>query len=517
MICALFAEGLLHQLILPVNHDVSWLLVATGRLLDGADIYGRDVVEFNPPMILYLFAPPVAFGRAFSISTVLCLRVYVLLLAAISLLLCREITKRIVLPERAQVRRYLMVLLALVFVVDRTRNFAQREHLMLILLAPYLLLVAARVMSLEIPRRLALCVGIAAGLGIALKPHHLVLPLVLECYIAVRHRTLRAWLRPEIAALVGTGLALLVVLLVYTPGYPFFVLPLSLDTYWAYQVPRAELMRRDHLEVFLLSGLLVLLTRRSKPLRELGWVLMLAAGCFYVAYVAQATGWRYHRIPFHAVLIVAACLPLLAQLGSLDDRNLPTPYWGAVTGGVAAASLTFYVLLFGPTGHGAALGSAISLWQRGETLGAGGGHVGLVEQHAAGGTIYAFSGSVRLGFPVVTQAGVTWSSRFSHLWPLVAVTRWRDELSASGKPPDPDELARIEEIERYVTEAVIEDLELRPPDLVFVEHPYRSRHILGRDFDYLAHFLREPRFREIWEHYEPVKSGLIATTYLRRD
>ena len=32
----------------PVHHDSAWLLIATGRLLDGAQVYFDDVIETNP-------------------------------------------------------------------------------------------------------------------------------------------------------------------------------------------------------------------------------------------------------------------------------------------------------------------------------------------------------------------------------------------------------------------------------------------------------------------------------------
>ncbi len=42
------------QLSMPLNHDVSWLLLATGRLLDGADVFLDDVIEVNPPLLPFL-------------------------------------------------------------------------------------------------------------------------------------------------------------------------------------------------------------------------------------------------------------------------------------------------------------------------------------------------------------------------------------------------------------------------------------------------------------------------------
>jgi hypothetical protein len=59
LICAFGVIGLLLQASQALGHDLGWLLFATERLLDGADVYGRDVFEWNPPANLYLLTPAV--------------------------------------------------------------------------------------------------------------------------------------------------------------------------------------------------------------------------------------------------------------------------------------------------------------------------------------------------------------------------------------------------------------------------------------------------------------------------
>ena len=44
------------------NLDNAWLLVATGRFMDGA-VIGRDLVEVNPPLIYWILAPAVWLSR----------------------------------------------------------------------------------------------------------------------------------------------------------------------------------------------------------------------------------------------------------------------------------------------------------------------------------------------------------------------------------------------------------------------------------------------------------------------
>ena len=63
LIAALFAAAMLLQQRLQLNLDVSWLLVAGERLLDGERLY-VDIVEINPPMSVFAYLPGIVLARA---------------------------------------------------------------------------------------------------------------------------------------------------------------------------------------------------------------------------------------------------------------------------------------------------------------------------------------------------------------------------------------------------------------------------------------------------------------------
>ncbi|MGH7526003.1 MAG: hypothetical protein ACREMX_04805, partial [Gemmatimonadales bacterium] len=56
--------------------DTAWLLYAAERWLDGARLY-VDLVEVNPPLIIWLNAIPVLVARALAISPLLVYRLLV--------------------------------------------------------------------------------------------------------------------------------------------------------------------------------------------------------------------------------------------------------------------------------------------------------------------------------------------------------------------------------------------------------------------------------------------------------
>src|SRR3954469_10820195 len=79
----LIAIGL--RQIVPLNTDVSWLLVVCERMLDGQHLYG-DIIEINPPMAAFAYLPGVALARLLGVDPRHVIDAQLLLLAAVSLL-----------------------------------------------------------------------------------------------------------------------------------------------------------------------------------------------------------------------------------------------------------------------------------------------------------------------------------------------------------------------------------------------------------------------------------------------
>ena len=67
LIGVVFAIAILLRQVVPLNTDVSWLLVVCERMLDGQHLY-RDIVEINPPMAAFAYLPAVALARALGID-----------------------------------------------------------------------------------------------------------------------------------------------------------------------------------------------------------------------------------------------------------------------------------------------------------------------------------------------------------------------------------------------------------------------------------------------------------------
>ena len=91
--------------------DTGWLLHAAARMLDGATLY-VDLVEVNPPLIVWLNAIPVGLARVSSMSPILVYRVLVLAVVLVSVMVSARLVKRgMVDRPREQVRMLVLLLL----------------------------------------------------------------------------------------------------------------------------------------------------------------------------------------------------------------------------------------------------------------------------------------------------------------------------------------------------------------------------------------------------------------------
>lgn len=482
LIATLWLAALAYYLTRDYLHpDVSWVLVATGRMLDGARIY-RDIIEINPPMIFYSAAPGVLLARLTGWQAMTGFSAYVLLLVLGSVALTAVVHARAaVLSPRAQGLLSLAALIALALLP--VADFGEREHFTAILTLPYVALLSARYADRDCDARLAGIVGLAAGLGFAFKPYFLIVPVMLELHQMIRRRSLTASFRPEtLCASVVLALYAVMVLLLH-PEYLERIVPYGVLVYEAYAKPFAYAFLQPSLPSLLLPlaayGLVRLTYRDSRFLDAYA----IAAAGFFIAYLVQAKGWSYHLIPVFTFLWMAAAASAVL-LFSTRPSEVPQARRRLVA---ATAVVSLLGLAASPAIHG----SARSPFADNLTP--------IVQRIAPTGSLYAFTSHVWVSFPLVAKTGLDWASRFPAQWLLPGIINGLQAADAS----DSDIRQRLKTVERFTIDAVIGDLTANRPDIVLVDldNPYFD----GPPFDYIGYFERDPRFRELWRGYVKVE------------
>ena len=488
------------QAALPLNHDVGWLLLGAHRVLEAGRLSADRFVDVTPPLILGLYALPVAASRALGVSEIGALRIFVIGLAAGSLGLCQLAASRLFSGEPSALVRAWLVAVAIVLLPLVGYDFGQREHLITLLLLPYLVDAAARAHAGGPPRSVAAWIGAAAGLAIGMKPQYALVALAVEGIVWRARRRWQAVVSTELGMLAGTVALSAAWTAWLAPDYLRVTLPLVWETYGAYHSPLRELVRWFDLP---LAGALILiaslLPRGGAP-RDLARTLAAAAAAAYAAYLAAGTDWDYHRYPFGVFAIATLALPLLRPL----SRG---PVVIVLVIAVTAASLFVAPLELRATRRP---GQEWPGWSQGAATAE---ILRVVEGRGRGGSIFLFSSSVAPAFPALNYAGVEWASRFSCLWLLPAVIRARAQ--PEGAIPEARR-QRLDAVGRYLVAAVTEDLARAQPELVFVPRAQQHQAFGAIDFDLLAFFEHDPRFAKLWSGYAPLEDTPLFRVYVLR-
>lgn len=468
--------------------DTAFLLHAAGQVLDGARLY-EDVVEINPPLIVALNLPAVLLARAAGISDILVFR----LLYSLGLLgsLAFSIwSLRLAFGPETRGLRSLCLLIAVALFLMPGNDFGQREHLLVALVLPYILLVVARVEGRPAPAVPALAAGVLAGIGLALKPHFLLVWVILEAYAAWRTHARRpsmealgtaAWLALYAAGVVLLTPAFFRVALLLGPAYNRFGHYSFFTVLWT--ATGATLCF-----VAALAG--VALYRQARH-QALWLVVLIGLAASYVAGAAQLKSWTYHFLPARTLALI------LLGLAVIDSRRPFTlavqRLYGAVAFGVLGTSV-LWAFAAGLLRVAQRDPVRTSERQQLDRL------VEAVRRHAPPrGSLYVFSYTIGSSFPLVNYSDLRWASRFPHLWIIEAV--YHDQLHADA-PMSFHEKAEMGPAERYLNDAVFEDLARYRPDVLLVlRHARDVPENALRRIDYLGYFGRDPRIAVELGHY----------------
>ena len=290
----LFAYLLQTKMLL--SGDVGYLLNATNQLLAGGQ-YGREIFETNPPMILYLYSPVIFLTNLTTINIIYLLPLYITLLTTISLFCSYLLLKKIFAEQKIV---FLMVYYMLIFILFflPAQQYGQREHLLMLGLVPYLFSAIISLEQQKIHPFFALGIGLAAGLGIALKPFFLVTPIFIELYFIWTKRNLFGWIRIE-------SIAIMLVLVLYLCSVYFLqhsyikiMLPLIADFYFIGTMQSWYLIFSHPMVLFCLFIFTsyFIFIKRDKY-KSFSTVLMLAIAGMTVAFLIPRTPWYYHLLP----------------------------------------------------------------------------------------------------------------------------------------------------------------------------------------------------------------------------
>lgn len=470
----------------PLKDDVAWLLYVARKWLGGQRLY-EDIVEVNPPLIVWIYAVPAMMSDWLGVSpkTVSTPLFAAFLLGSAwwtaHLLHGRAALFNRILPAFGAIGTVLLLLPGV--------EFGQREHLLVAAALPYLALFAREMQGEREPRLTGALVGMLAALGCALKPSYVVAYLVLELVgWAGGGRLFRV---ASLSAAVTLGLYGLGVL-IFCPAFLENAVPLALALYGGTDTPCWQILLQSRV---LLDGVAVVLLLAALSRRTLAGdqpilrALLIGLAAFALAatisYIMQGKNWFYHQLPASTATVLALLLWAAAMLHARPRLTLLL----AASAALVAVTLAEFACSDYDRVQSrveAAVEPDLSTEVKLERL---------VKRERAK-TYIAFSEWIALGFPVVNDTGVTWASRFDSMWALKGEL-WRAQQDGAAPAEWP--------IRRWITR----DFVANCPDLAVVD--------LREGINYVAVLsASDPAFADAWSRYHQI-AAFDGLRVLKRD
>jgi putative flippase GtrA len=455
---------------LQLNHDSSWYLVATRSWLAGAQLYS-DIMEINPPMAFFLTLPAIGLADLLGIDDTRAFILYVVLLAGLSLGVSVDLLRRA--EGLSDAQRWVLLAGAVVaLLVVPFSDFGQREQLMVILILPYVLAAALAPRKLRLPGALAIAIALAAGVGLALKPHFLAAPILLTLAIAWQERSWRPLIAPANLIIGAVCAAYALVVWLGFPDYFAVIIPLGQATYGAYG---AGLLPSLLSPILLVAPIALLLAISSSPTgadRLVTIRFAAVAAAFALAYAVQAKGWPYQLIPLAAFLVMTLAWSVATSSKGRAVALSPVS--------LALASIVALTVVGGPYQNLAAAAFRP-----------------VVERHGEGVPVLVLSSNVSAAFPMVNETRAVWTSRYPAQWIVPgAVQRLREEKCA-----EPEACSDIREALAFARSTAVEDFLQGEPTIVFVDQRQDKSYFGGVPFDYLDWLGHDPRFAAAFAGY----------------
>jgi len=466
-----------------LNHDVAWYIYVARGLIEGKTLY-VDFVEVNPPLGIWLLVPVVWLGQAAGIDAVPLLYGLILALTFGVIVLLRRYLRAW--PSLgAAGGNFALLLIAFVLLFVPGRNFAQREHLMVLCFVPWLFLRAARAHGFVPSSIESIAAGAAAALGVCFKAHGILAPIAVELALLLVHRQWRAVLATEnfsaaaVAALYGAAVYL------FAPAFYGEMIELGIRAYMPFYGVGAYWIFVGSLQTALSILLaLILLAMGATACRELTVAGAGAAIGVLLSFYVQAKGYSYQILPAQMLACIAAA-SAFATVCAASPVNSRTAF--------AATAVMVVVLVMNVYDQ--------TYRHRGAPF-----EKAMAAYAPQAKSVFIASTNVYSGFPLVLRHDLTWASRYPALWltPYVATVSRLGEM-----PADP--------IAAKALHDTVSDLTTFRPDVVFIDVSKEQTYVPGESFDYLGFWSADPRFAGLWADYEFRGAEADFAVYTRKN
>ncbi|QSX29659.1 hypothetical protein JYB88_15910 [Shewanella cyperi] len=499
---------------LPINGDVGWLFFATKQWIAGKELY-REIFEVNPPMIFYFMAPSVYIYNIFNLDSVIVVKLYLFFLVSIMVSVNLRLFYRI-LGREALISVYITFSIAM-FYIYPFYDFAQRDHLAILLMLPYLLnKYLVMFDNRRVPNMEGVAYGVMAGLSICLKPHFILLTIFCEIFWLIKHREFKRVFDGMLIFQIIMVSLFACYIFIYEKYYIDEMIPLAIATYWTYglSLDKFNLIYYFSIFTFIVFSSEYLKSKRSKVFIRFMSVMTFAA---LIEFLLQSH-YSYQLLPFKTLLYINLFNLYIAFFYQLGFSK---PYFKSLTFLVLAltSGFGFYryidnnlnLLRYVYENQRLPSFKEIGLSNLDES-------VSIINRYFNKQNIYVVSTNVWPSAFISNYTTANWISGFPALWPLPAIVQSEHNSSSLSK----EVISKIESEKPKVLNIIAKEIEYGKPSAILIDsREFPSYFYSG--FSYLDFFKSQPILNGVLDDYCKfglklyIGNNVAYEVYIRRD
>ena len=465
-----------------IIQDCAWFIDVAERLLNGKVLY-LDIKEVNPPLGMWMIVPIVWVAKALSISAVSVTYSTLLGMSAATLFLCNRYLTLNGLFQSGS-RHLLVLAIAVAILFFPAAFFAEREHFIILLFLPWILLRSLPSQQMSPRAYERLLVGALAGIAICIKPQSIFAPILVELILFARNRKIIETLTLENLSAAAIAIVYAISVIIFAPLFITEMISLGAKAYvpfYGYPSYIIALNARWSIIALLIATVITIRLKTLKADTNVVALLMAASIGYLLSYAVQLKGFTYQVMPAN-ILTWLTCAAGAVMLWQIEKKLSVHIFAAIAVGGLVLSDVPqTYVNPY----------TSIS------TL--------LAKNAPNAKSIFIASTRLDDGFPFVQKRNLMWASRLPTQWltPYVA-SKWQ-----SGYLPQDD-------IVNNAMEWTVSDLINMKPDIVMIDIGRDQAYVPGGSFDYVKFWQNDPRFSEVWDHYEYRETARDLAVYTLR-
>lgn len=469
--------------------NVAGLLMGAERLLHGMSL-SEGVFESNPPLSILIYIPPVLIARFIDIPLPVGATIFTFMMIALSTLTTQKIIAPISTLTANEKRALIFGYLVGITAVSTTVSFADREHLMIMALFPFILCQYLITEKIQIKKWLLYAVMFFGTIAVLVKPHYGLLPTLFILHRMLRQKRFNIFLDPDFLFLSIGTLAYIASVFLWFSDYIPVILPDALDLYVVNKnIPLSLRMFQPHLiayvALFIVEILMEDLEKNKKRLLIFFYTCALLA---LTPSFVQMKGFYNHLVPAFAFFVTALSLSLFLRAEKYIGQWKILPYLTPIV--ILGLSQLVIPLSKDFPKHSDVPHMAAARF--------------FEKECSKPCIFFVFHHDMEIMNPTAAYMDYTYASRFPTYWFIPHLAGQIDDLK-KGEPTNLSKERLLALRKKYSLLSAL-DLEHYKPSVLLIGTNIKAYN--NEDFDFIGFFSQNKTYKDVFENnYE--KTGTL--------